>query len=125
MSAEQAYGESGYSQDLQINNVVTIRPPAVSYHTHPDLLVPLFTQKRTAFKAFAARDLGFCTVPCAKLGVAGFSKLVNTVVAGGATAKVTDSSNKDDKNRVVSTSLSGKSGKAAKDKDSMTHDKTR
>ena len=104
---------------------MTIWPPAVSYHTHPDLLVPLFTQKCTALKAFAARDLGFCTVPCAKLGVAGSSKLVNTVVAKGAAAEVTDSNNKGDKNRVVSTSLSGRSGKAAKDNDSMTHDKTR
>ena len=112
MSAEQAYGESGFSY---FDDVVTIRPLSVSYCLCPDPLVPLRTQKRTAVEAFAAGEPGRRTVPRAKPVVAGSTEPVYTVVAEGEAAKVADSDDGGDGDG--SMSPGGKSGDAAQDDD--------
>ena len=117
MSAEQAYGESGFGHS---DGLVVIRPPSIPYHTRPNPLMPLCTQKRTAVEAFAAGELGRCTVPRAKPVVAGSTKPVYTVVAGGAATEVANSDDGVDGDG--SMSPAGKSGNAAEDDDSTTID---
>ena len=112
MSAEQAYGESGFGH---FDDVVTIRPPSVLYHTRPNPLVPLCTQKRTAVEAFVAGELGRCAVPRAKPVVAGSTEPVYTVVAGGAAIEVADSDDGVDGDGSMSTA--GKSGNDSTDND--------
>ena len=117
MSAEQAYGESGFGHS---DGLVVIQPPSIPYHTRPDPLVPLRTQKHTAVEAFAARELGRRTVPRAKPVVAGSTEPIYTIVAGGAVTKVADSDDRVDGDG--SMSPAGKSGNAAEDDDSTTID---
>ena len=79
-------------------------------------------QKRVAVEAFAAGELGCCTVPRAKPVVVSFLEPINTLMAKGAAAEILDS---DDNNRNGGTSPGIKSGKATKKDDNITHDKTR
>ena len=112
MSAEQAYSESGFGHS---DGFVTIRPPSDLYHTRPNPLVPLSTQKRTAVEAFVAGELCCRAVPRAKPVVAGSTDPVYTVVAGGAAGKVPDSD--DGVDGGGSMSPSGESGGTVKDDD--------
>ena len=112
MSAEQAYGESGFGHS---DGPIPIRPSSVPYHTRPNLLVSLPTQKRTAVEAFVAGELGCRAVPRAKGVVAGSTEPVYTVVAGGAAGEVPDSDDEVDGDG--RTSPSGESGGTVKDDD--------
>ena len=112
MSAEQAYGESGFGHS---DSVVTIRPPSVPYHIRPNLLVPLPTQKCTAVEAFVAGELGRRAVPRAKPVVAGSTEPVYTVVAGSAAGEVPNSDDGVDGDGSVSTA--GKSNNDGTDGD--------
>ena len=117
MSAEQAYGESGFGHS---DGLVVIQPLSIPYHTCPNPLVPLRPQKRTAVEAFAAGELGRRTVPRAKPVVAGSTELIYTVVARGAATEVADSDDGVDGDGSMSSV--GKSGNATTDDDSTTID---